>query len=84
MTTTAFCTVDRVTSAGRERRDEASSCREQDMPKREVGGISSRAGRRSVKYEKSSVELRDIHINISDVLVKYFMPYMPPTRGKWR
>jgi hypothetical protein len=41
--------VDRVTSAGRERRDEASICRVQEMPKREVAGRAPCAGRRSVK-----------------------------------
>lgn len=38
---------------------EASIWRVQDMPKREVAGSSAVAGRRSVKYEKSSVELRE-------------------------
>lgn len=57
MTTTAFCTVDRVTSGGLLSNCEASICRVHDIPKREVAGESPTAGRRRVKYEKSSVEL---------------------------
>jgi hypothetical protein len=49
--------VDRVTSAGRLSSCEASICRVQEMPKRDVAGREPRAGRRSVKYEKSSVLL---------------------------
>lgn len=49
MTTTAFWTVERVTSEGRESSCEASICRVQEMPKREVGGMLLRAGRRRVK-----------------------------------
>lgn len=49
ITTTAFWTVDRVTSAGRLRRAEASICRVQEMPKRDVEGRSLWAGRRRVK-----------------------------------
>lgn len=51
--TTAFWTVDRVTSAGRLRRVEASSWRVHEMPTSEVGGCA----RRRVKYEKSSMML---------------------------
>ena len=57
MTTTAFCTVDRVTSAGRLMSEAASSCRVQDIPKSEVAGVFSVATRRNVKYEKSSAVL---------------------------
>lgn len=57
MTTTAFWTVERVTSEGRTSSWEASNCLVQEMPKREVAGESSVAGRSRVKYEKSSVEL---------------------------
>lgn len=49
MTTTAFCTVERVTSAGLLRSWDASICLVHDMPKREVAGSVSVAGRRSVK-----------------------------------
>lgn len=49
MTTTAFCTVDRVTSGGRSISSEASICRVHAMPKREVAGSVSVAGRRRVK-----------------------------------
>jgi hypothetical protein len=49
MTTTAFCTVERVTSAGRTRSWAASIWRVHEMPKREVAGAESVAGRRRVK-----------------------------------
>ena len=49
ITTTAFWTVERVTSAGRARSCEASICRVQEMPKRDVAGVEPRAGRRRVK-----------------------------------
>lgn len=57
ITTTAFCTVDLVTSSGLLMSLLASICRVHDMPKREVGGSEAVAFRRSVKYEKSSVDL---------------------------
>ena len=50
MMTTAFCTVERVTSAGRFRSWEASIWRVHEMPKREVAsGSEAVAGRRRVK-----------------------------------
>lgn len=49
MTTTAFWTVERVTSAGRLRSWAESSWRVQEMPKREVAGVVGVAGRRRVK-----------------------------------
>ncbi|PHH59213.1 hypothetical protein CDD81_3568 [Ophiocordyceps australis] len=49
MTTTAFCTVERVTSAGRLMSCEASSCRVQDMPKSDVAGSASVFGLSRVK-----------------------------------
>jgi hypothetical protein len=51
MTTTAFCTVLRVTSAGRFIRALESSWRVQEMPKRLVAACLSVASRRRVKYE---------------------------------
>jgi hypothetical protein len=58
MTTTAFCTVDRVTSAGRTSSCDASICLVHDMPNNDVADSVSDAGRKSVKYEKSSVALQ--------------------------
>ena len=49
ITTTAFCTVLRVTSAGLLMSLLASNCRVQDMPKREVAGCVEVSERRSVK-----------------------------------
>ena len=49
MVTTAFCTVLRVTSAGRFRRLFESICRVQDIPKTEVAGLETVAFRRRVK-----------------------------------
>lgn len=49
MTTTAFCTVDLVTSDGRYRSKFESICLAQDMPKREVAGSVAVSFRRSVK-----------------------------------
>ena len=57
--TTAFCTVLLVTSAGRLRRSFASICLVHDIPKTEQGGREEVARRRSVKYEKSSMDLHD-------------------------
>ena len=48
-TTTAFCTVERVTSAGRLINDAASSCLVHDIPKRDVAGLASVPDRRRVK-----------------------------------
>jgi hypothetical protein len=56
-TTTAFWTVDRVTSGGRLISELASVCLEHDIPNKEVAGSDAVALRRSVKYEKSSVDL---------------------------
>lgn len=55
--TTAFCTVLRVTSAGRLCNWLASSCLVHDIPKSDVAGVCSVAFRRRVKYEKSSLDL---------------------------
>jgi len=49
MTTTAFWTVDRVTSAGRLMSFVESSWRVHEIPNREVGGPLSDSGRRRVK-----------------------------------
>jgi hypothetical protein len=49
MTTTAFCTVLRVTSADFSNNSEAAICLVHDMPNREVGGLVSTPGFRSVK-----------------------------------
>lgn len=57
MTTTAFCTVLRVTSAGRLNNWLASICLVHDIPNAEVGDVVAEARLRSVKYEKSSVDL---------------------------
>lgn len=57
--TTAFCTVDRVTSAGRLISLSESSWVVQDMPNREVAGELSVSLHCSVKYEKSSVDLME-------------------------
>lgn len=57
MTTTAFCTVERVTSAGRFMSWVESSCRVHEIPNSDVAGVVSVAGRSNVKYEKSSSEL---------------------------
>ena len=57
-TTTAFCTVDRVTSAERVMSRLASSWREQAIPKREVAGMVEVSFLQSVKYENSSVDLQ--------------------------
>ena len=48
-TTTAFCTVLRVTSAGRSINSLAGSCRVHDIPKRLVAAWEGVAERRSVK-----------------------------------
>lgn len=55
MTTTAFCTVLRVTSAGRLSSSLESSWRVQLMPNSERSGVLFKT---SVKYEKSSVALQ--------------------------
>lgn len=57
ITTTAFWTVERVTSAGRLMSSEESSCRVHDMPNSDVAASFSVFGRSNVKYEKSSSEL---------------------------
>lgn len=57
MTTTAFCTVLRVTSGGRLRSSLASNCLVQEIPKAEVEAPSGELRLRSVKYEKSSAAL---------------------------
>lgn len=57
-TTTAFWTVERVTSGGRLIREFESSCLVHDIPKSDVAGSASVALRRRVKYEKSSVDLK--------------------------
>lgn len=51
MTTTAFCTVLLVTSAGRSINSVAGSCRVHEIPKRLVAACTDVAERRSVKYE---------------------------------
>lgn len=57
-TTTAFCTVDLVTSGERLRSWLEAICRVHEMPKRDDASFwLGVASRRSVKYEKSSVEL---------------------------
>jgi hypothetical protein len=57
MTTTAFCTVERVTSAGLLTRVEASICLVQAIPNNDVAGRAAEASFRRVKYENSSIEL---------------------------
>jgi hypothetical protein len=57
-TTTAFCTVDRVTSGGRLISRLESIWREQAIPKREVAGVVDVSFRQRVKYENSSVDLK--------------------------
>lgn len=57
MTTIAFCTVERVTSAGLLIRRFASICREHDIPNNDVAVPLVTSSCRNVKYEKSSVEL---------------------------
>lgn len=57
MTTTAFWTVDRVTSAGRLISCDESNCRVQEMPNSDVAGSLPMEGFSSVKYEKSSSDL---------------------------
>lgn len=60
-TTTAFCTVDLVTSGVLFIRRLESICLEHEIPKSEVAGSVAVSFRRRVKYEKSSVDL-DIHL----------------------
>ena len=57
ITTTAFWTVDRVTSGCRLISELASVCLEHDIPNKDVAGCDAVALRWSVKYEKSSVDL---------------------------
>lgn len=56
-TTTAFCTVERVTSGGRLSKSLESIWREQAIPKSDLAGISGASFWRNVKYENSSVDL---------------------------
>ena len=57
ITTTAFWTVDLVTSAGRVMRCDESSCRVQEMPNNDVAGSALVLGLSKVKYENSSSDL---------------------------
>jgi len=56
-TTSAFCTVDLVTSGERLIRRFESICLEHEMPNSDVAGSVAVAFRWSVKYENSSVDL---------------------------
>ena len=59
MTTTAFCTVDRVTSLDLFMSSLEAICLVHDMPKSDVAGSDPVSFLQSVKYEKSSVDLVD-------------------------
>lgn len=76
-TTTAFCTVDLVTSGGRLINVLASICLVQEIPKSEVAGCEGVASRRSVKYEKSSVDLQ----TSSTVRIRTIMEF-PARKGQ--